>query len=154
MKSYAICPISDKKVNERTARVNAIITVLLLLTFILSGSIVPVIFLGLDFFLRAAGFPKISLLAISSQNILKWLEVRENYINAGPKIFAARIGLLFSGLIILAFILSGSSLAYILACILMVFSFLEGVFGICVACEIYPFLFRLLYAGNYKTGRS
>ncbi len=32
MKTYAICPISDKKINERVARINAAFTVFLLST--------------------------------------------------------------------------------------------------------------------------
>ena len=71
-------------------------------------------------------------------------------INAGPKIFAARIGLVLSSLIILANLTGIGWLAFGIASILGLFSFLEAVFGICVACEIYPFVYKLFYERNLK----
>jgi hypothetical protein len=69
-------------------------------------------------------------------------------INAGPKIFAARIGLIFSALIVLTYLLNAKILAFIIAGILGLFSFLEAFFGLCVACEIYPYIYRFLYSRN------
>ena len=150
MKTYALCPISDKKINERVARINAVFTVLLLLTFLITQNILAILFLVVDFLLRSTGHSKVSLLAISSQNIVRWLSVKEYFINAGPKIFAARIGLVLSSLIIISFFLSFTALSFILAGILGLFSFLEGAFGICVACEIYPYLYKFLYANKFS----
>jgi hypothetical protein len=148
MKIHALCPISEKKINERVARLNAGFTVLLISGFLLTQNIFFMVFLGIDFYLRTADRSKYSLLAISSKNIIKYLQVRELLINAGPKIFAARIGLLFSGGIIISFILNAKILALVLAGILGLFSFLESFFGICVACEIYPYVYRFLYSRN------
>jgi hypothetical protein len=148
MKIYAICPISQKKVNERVARLNAVFTVLLITGFFFTQNIFFVAFLGIDFFLRTSDRSKYSLLAISSKNIVKYLQVRELMINAGPKIFAARIGLIFSSLIVLTYLLNAKILAFIFTGILGLFSFLEAVFGLCVACEIYPFVYRFLYSRN------
>jgi hypothetical protein len=150
MKTYALCPISDKKINERIARVNAIITVFLLLTFIITNNIIAIVFLAIDFFLRASGFSKYSLIAIASKAIIRWLQIKDRFINAGPKIFAARIGLVLTGLTILSLLLSFSSLSFAIAGILGLFSFLEGVFGFCVACQIYPVLYKVLYTENLK----
>src|SRR3989339_2047953 len=151
MKTYALCPISDKKVNEHVARVNAIITVLLLLGFIVTHNIYAIVFLVIDFFLRSVGFSKYSLIAISSQNMVKWLHVKDHFINAAPKVLAARIGLILSGLIILSIMIPFSSVSLVIAGILGLFSFLEGAFGFCVACEIYPYMYRFLYADDYKS---
>jgi hypothetical protein len=148
MKTYALCPISEKKVNEKVARLNAGFTVLLISGFFFSQNIIFVAFLGIDFFLRTADRSKYSLVAISSKNIVKYLQVKELLINAGPKIFAARIGLVFSSLIILSYLLNAKILALILAGILGLFSFLEAVFGLCIACEIYPYVYRFLYSRN------
>jgi hypothetical protein len=148
MKTYALCPISEKKVNERVARLNAAFTVLLISGFLFTQNIFFVAFLGIDFFLRTADRSKYSLLAISSKNIVKYLQVKELLINAGPKIFAARIGLVFSSLIVLAYLLNAKVLAFIIAGILGLFSFLEAFFGLCVACEIYPYVYRILYSRN------
>ena len=150
MKSYAFCPISDRQINEQVARLNATFTLLILIVFGITQNIFPLAFLMVDFLLRAIPYSKLSLIGISSQNIVRYLSVGENLINAGPKIFAARIGLLMSILIIVAHILSLFIVSWVLAGILILFSFLEAVFGICVACEIYPFIYRLLYKQNFQ----
>ena len=145
IKSNFLCPVSDRRINERVARINGIITVLLIVVFVLSRNIIPVDFLAADFFLRSFDFSEYSLIAVSSKGIVKYLRLYENLINAGPKIFAARIGFVFSSLIIISILLSSYIPAYSLAGILGIFSFLEGFFGICVACEIYPFVHRIIY---------
>jgi hypothetical protein len=148
MKTYALCPISEKKINEKVARLNAGFTFLLVCGFFYSYNIFFIAFLGIDFFLRTTDRSKYSLLAISSKNIVKYLQVKELLINAGPKIFAARIGLAFSILIILSYLLNAKILALALAGILGLFSVLESVFGLCVACEMYPYVYRLLHSRN------
>jgi len=145
MKTYAVCPISDQKINERVARLNAVFTVLILLTFGFTRSLPLLIFLVVDFLLRATSWSKFSLIAFTSRHIVKYLPVETQLINAGPKIFAARIGLLLTSLIILAAIFSYSSASLVIVGILALFSFLEGAFGICVACTIYPYVYRFIY---------
>jgi hypothetical protein len=149
-KSYGLCPVSDKRINERVARINGAFTVLLLVVFGLTQNIIPVVFLALDFFMRASDYSKYSLIAISSKRIVRYLDLDDNLINAGPKIFAARIGLVMSSLIIVAFAFNASVSVLVLAGILGLFSFLEAAFGFCVACEIYPFVFRLLYKMKFQ----
>lgn len=150
MKSYAVCPVSDKKVNERVARINGLFTVFLLAFSGLTHSIFPVIFLAIDFFLRSFDFSKYSLVAVSSRGIVTYLGLNESMINAGPKIFAARIGLILSSLIITLFFFNAYLPALSIAGILGLFSFLEGAFGICVACEIYPFIYRFFYKVRFQ----
>lgn len=150
MKSFAVCPVSDKKVNERVARINAAFTVLLLAVYGLTQNILPVVFLAIDFLLRASDFSKYSLVGISSKGIVRYFSLNDIFINAGPKIFAARIGLVFSSLIIIAAALSAYVPALVLAGVLGLFSFLEAAFGFCIACEIYPFAYRLLYKVKFQ----
>lgn len=145
MKSYALCPVSDKNMNERVSRINGVFTILLLTLSGLIPSIIPVVFLAIDFFLRASDHSKFSLIGISSKAIIKYFGVNENLINAGPKIFAARLGFIFSGLTIFCFVLNAYLPALVLAGVLGILSLLEAAFGICVACEIYPYLYILLY---------
>jgi len=148
MKSFAFCPVSDKRINEKVARSNAAFTVVILAIFALTQNILPVIFLVIDFLLRSADNSRYSLISISSKGIVKYLALDEYMINAGPKLFAARIGFLFSLLIVIAFLSGATAPAFILAGILGVFSFLESVFGICVACEIYPYVIRIFQKAN------
>lgn len=149
VRSYALCPVSDKKINENVARINGGFTALLLIVAVSVHSIIPVVFLAIDFYLRASQYSGFSLIAISSRNIVRYLGLNENIINAGPKIFAARIGFIFSVLIILSFLLNASLSIAVLSSILILFSLLEAVFGFCVACEIYPFVYQLFYKEKF-----
>lgn len=145
MKTYVICPISDKLINERVARFNAAFSVVLIVVFGLTQSIIPIAFLLIDFLMRSTQLSNYSLIGLSSKGIVKYFSINEYLINAGPKIFAARLGLVMSSIIIIAVFLDVRMLAYILASILGLFSFLEAAFGICVACKIYPVLHNWLY---------
>jgi len=149
MKTYAICPISDRRINERVARVNGVFTVLLLLLFGITGQWFIPAFLAIDFLMRSGRLSKYSLMGNSSKNIVKWLLLPEQLINAGPKIFAARIGFVFSAIILVSVISGFTWLALGFAAVLAFFSFMEAAFGFCVACEIYPVLYRYLYQGKF-----
>lgn len=145
MKIYAICPISDKRINERVARLNGFFTVLLLMFFGFTQRWFIPAFLVIDFLMRSGSLSKFSLLGFSSRNIIKLLSIEKLLINAGPKIFAARIGLIISSAILVTSVTGLNLLALSLAGILGLFSFLEAVLGFCVACEIYPYVYQLLY---------
>jgi hypothetical protein len=150
MKIYAICPVSDKKVNEKAARINGAFTVLLLIVAGLTQSVIPLIFLTIDFIFRATDYSKYSLIGITSSGLVRYFGLNENIINAGPKLFAARVGIVFCSLAIFSIVLNSFGVAIVLAGMLGLFSFLEAAFGICVACEIYPFVYRLLYRAKFQ----
>jgi hypothetical protein len=150
IKSYALCPVSDNLVDEKVARINGFFTILLLITYGLTKNITPVVILALDFFLRGSDFSNYSLIGISSKGIARYFRLNKKAINAGPKIFAARIGFVLSSLIILTFFLNAFLPGLAVAGILGLFSFLEAFFGICVACEIYPFLYGFYYKAKFK----
>ncbi len=141
----AICPISDKRINENVARGNALLTVILLVIFILTLNPFVIAFLFLDFLLRGLGLSKYSIFSIVSKKINQVFNVQPKIINAGPKLFAARIGIIFSGIILVSTLLGWQTNALIFAGIFGFCAFLEAFFAFCVACEIYPFVFRLFY---------
>ncbi|MGQ1891044.1 DUF4395 domain-containing protein [Thermophagus sp. OGC60D27] len=145
MKTYAFCPISPHKINENVARINGAFTFLILLAFVYSGWFWLIAFLALDFLLRSTRLSPYSPIGIISRQMVKQLSLPPRMINAGPKIFAARIGLLVSVAILATTILQYPATAIILTSILGLFSFLEAAFGICVACKIYPFVYNSLY---------
>ena len=145
MKTTAICPISDKKINERVARLNGLFTFSLVTLFILNPNIYVIGFLAIDFYLRSNNLAQFSLLANISKNLVKILGLDPRPINAGPKIFAARIGLFFSVSILTTYLLGFETATLVIAAVLGLCSFLEGAFGLCIACEIYPFVFKYLY---------
>lgn len=142
MKNYAFCPVLPKVVNERVARLNAIFTVLIIVLFLFTSNIFLMGLLAVDFLLRGIDLPRLSPMAITSKSLVRSFDLRPQMINAGPKLFAARIGLVFSTAVFLLS-LTGFDLASIItASVLGLFSFLEGAFGFCVACKIYPFVYN------------
>ncbi len=145
MKSYVLCPVSEKRIDGQAARISGVFTVLLLIIFGLTQNIIPVFILMTDFLLRASDNSRYSIIAISSKSVVRYLGLNINLINAGPKIFAARLGLILSSLIFLLLVLNTAFPAYLLAGILGLFSFLEAAFGLCIACEIYPLIYRVIY---------
>ncbi len=145
MKSYVLCPISDKTIDENVARFNAAFTVALLIVFGFTHSVIPLMFLAIDFLFRSADLSAFSLLKISSQGLVRYLSLKKNHINAGPKIFAARLGFVMVIATTMSVFFRFEVLSYFLAGTLGLLSFLEAAFGFCVACKIYPFLYRFLY---------
>lgn len=142
MKTTAFCPISNNKIDENVARFNAAITVVLLTLFILTSSVLPLAFLLVDFALRGAELSAYSPLALFSKRIVSTLGIKPKSVNAGPKIFAARIGIVFSLASLLFHLLGLAEVSLIIASIFALCALLEAVFSFCVACQIYPFVYR------------
>jgi len=148
MKTNAICPISNKKTDENVARFNALYTTVLLLLFLTSDNIIPIVFLLFDFSLRGLELAKYSPLAFLSRQSSSALNLKSKIINAGPKLFAARIGIMFS-LVTLIFYASGlNTAAIVTASVFGICAFLEASIGFCVACQIYPLIYKLTYNEN------
>ena len=145
MKTAAFCPISYKKIDEHVARLNGAFTVLLLAVFTVTGNIFPVIFLFVDFLLRSGSLSRFSPLSFLSKNIAKALFLKPLLINAGPKVFAARIGVVFNFAIIVSSLSGLNNLALVFTAIFGTCAFLESAFGFCVACQVYPFVYKLTY---------
>lgn len=148
MSSNVFCPISFNKIDENVARLNGAFTVLLLLASVLTTSVLPVLFLVVDFLARSISKPEYSLLAIFSKVIVKSLGIKPRKVNAGPKIFAARIGLVFSVFVALFSILALENISLVFLAVFGACAFLEAVFGYCVACKIYPIFYKLFQASS------
>lgn len=135
-----ICPISSKQINENISRLNAITTVLFTVAYIITFSKVFLVVIFADYLLRNIYEGKYSPVLIMNRYIADAVLMKVQLINAGPKIFAARIGLMLSAASLVFGIFSLDSAALVFLLLLGSFSFLEGVFGFCVACKIYPVL--------------
>ena len=137
-----VCPITDKRINEQVARLNALFTVLLVSLFIAFKFWPGLAFLLVDFLLRGFVDSKYSPIAAASKWVTKQMKLSPKMINAGPKIFAAQVGSFLSSVILVAYAFGCHSACLGIAFILGVFSFLESAFGICVACKLYPIIRR------------
>jgi hypothetical protein len=145
MKTTAFCPISYKKIDEHVARLNGAFTILFLALFIVTSNIFSIIFLLVDFALRSGKFSRFSPIAYLSRNIFKLLLLKPLLINAGPKIFAARIGFVFNLAIILSYFSGLNYLSFIISGVFGTCAFLESALGYCVACQFYPFVYKITY---------
>jgi len=150
MYKNAFCPVSEKKVNNAVVRTHAIINVVILIALLLSPNIYLALFLLSDFLVRIINFPRLSVVGITARFIVNKFQIKGKLENAGPKLFAARIGLLFTAVIATSLILGSPATAIAFAGVLALFSFIEGAFGFCVACMIYPFVHQLFYRANRR----
>jgi hypothetical protein len=150
MKTTAFCPISYKRIDEHVARLNGAFTLFLLVLFTVTSNILPLLFLLADFILRSGRFSRFSPIAYLSRNIARFLSLKPVLINSGTKIFAARIGVVFNLAIILTTLLGLNNLALVITGVFGTCAFLESAVGYCVACQFYPFVYKLTYHAKFQ----
>ncbi|CAK8718473.1 DUF4395 domain-containing protein [Candidatus Electrothrix aarhusensis] len=138
-----MCPVSFKQINENAVRINAALAFLSILFFLITPYKWVILIIAGDFFIRGFLNPQYSLFANISKKILPLLKVKPIMVDAGPKIFAAKIGFLFCCLLTVSWIFSFGRTALIAGAIFMTCAALEAVFKFCVACQIYPLIYSL-----------
>ena len=138
-----ICPVSTQMTNVKVSRMNALFTVLLVVACLISGSILYAMLLFIDFLLRNVNQGRLSPIIRMNKYMVGVLSLEPRMINAGPKVFAARVGFVLSFLALVLSITTTHTAAMVPMGILGLFSFLEMAFGYCVACKLYPFILPL-----------
>ena len=91
MKSL-ICPVSPLRVNENTARVTGFVMATMIALYAVTGSIVFVIAITLDYAIRAFTRLKYSPASWLAAQLVRVTKLPEITIDKAPKIFAARVG--------------------------------------------------------------
>ena len=144
MKSL-ICPISSERVNENVVRINALFVVILLGIFlIVPNPVIPAV-LAVDFFIRAFTKLNYSPLSWLATQLVSQAGIPFVALDKAPKIFAARVGFLFS-IIILAFSIAGLAIpAIVTAGVLTLFATLECGFNFCAGCWVYTYVVIPVY---------
>lgn len=135
-----ICPVSNEFVNERITRVNALITILLVLAAFLFNSAIFAILLTGDFFIRAFTSSKYSPVSFVSHRITNALNLETKKIDKAPKIFAARLGFVMSLAISVLMISGLGTAAVTVGGILVFFATLELALAFCMGCFMYTYL--------------
>jgi len=107
--------------------------------FFFSGSFWFLLAMMADFSFRLVSEGKHSPVIKLNSFLVENFKIKNIIINAGPKIFAARIGLLLTAFSLTFWIFNMPVASLATAGILVFFSFLESAFGFCVACKIYPY---------------
>lgn len=137
-----ICPISNEQINENSARITALITLMFSLAFILTQHLFFPVVLMIDFYMRS--FTGFSIFNRIAHAFINTLNIPSVWIDKAPKIFAARIGLFFAAAaVVLAFLNITASIVVI--SILTLFAFLEAALNICAGCYIYSLIILPLY---------
>jgi len=138
-----MCPISFKQVNERAVQINAVLTVLSIILFFFTSYKWIVLVLTVDFFIRGFLNPSYSFYSAISKTILSILKIKPVMVNAGPKIFAAKIGFIFCCMTGIFYLLNFQKTSMIVGSIFVFFAALEAIFRFCMACRIYPFIYKI-----------
>ncbi|WP_075590384.1 DUF4395 domain-containing protein [Labilibacter marinus] len=141
MKSI-VCPISPDKIDENIPRIVGGLVVFILLLYVLTSWVVLPSFLVVDFYLRGFSKGKYSLLALTAQRISKLLPVKGKKINKAPKLFAARLGFVFTITIALLSLFGAPIVSNYLAAMLIVFASLESLANFCVGCIVFTFFVK------------
>lgn len=141
------CPITGEQRDNTTARVVAGLVIViagaaLLVALLVSTRIAAIItgILALDFIIRAFVRPKYSPLAALARGIVSGLSLPRKMVDNGPKVFAARIGVIFSAV---AAILYAGNLLYAgstVLVILLLCAALESFLSFCLGCWMYSLL--------------
>lgn len=140
-----ICPVSKDKINEQIVRLNAIIGVLLITAGFAFNNSIFIIFLLVDFYIRAFTKVRYSPIGFISHWLTNTLRLGEKNIDKAPKIFAARLGFLMVLVISVLYLANASSGALIVGGIFVFFAMLEFALALCVGCIIYTYLVLPFY---------
>lgn len=135
------CPISGEAVDERAARTNAgVVVVLLLLSTITDAAPLILAYLAADFALKVfAGFAYSPNCAIA-RTLVTLVRVPARMVDASPKRFAAVMGLLMSTAALFAELAGAGVLGRAIVAVFAVCAALEAFAGVCVGCYIYGLL--------------
>jgi len=138
-----VCPISDERTDSRVVRIVAGQVALLALLFLATRWLVIPAFLLVDFAVRGFGTGRRSLLRAIAQAIVAGHGVPRP-IDRAPKLFAARVGLVFAlGILAAAPLAPGVSTG--LAVVLVLFALLESLLDFCAGCIVYSYVVLPLY---------
>ena len=139
-----LCPISPLRVGETTARLTGLLAAVLIGMYALTGAGAIMLALALDYGVRAQTRWRHSPLSWLAARLVRALRLTDRPIDKAPKMFAARVGLLFalaSGILTLVHPPSG----LVVALALLGFALLESLLNICVGCLVYTHVILPLF---------
>jgi hypothetical protein len=137
------CPISGRKVNAKTARINGLIVTALLVVALFTPFRWVLAILAADFFIKVVFGLRPSPFCWLSRTLAGALHLQPRPVDEAPKRFAAGLGLVFStGGLVLGPLLSQWPAYYVVVGVFTACAALEGFAGICVGCEIYQTVAR------------
>ena len=145
------CPVNFVVTNENKVRLNALWVLVLSVVYLFTNWLIIPVFLSVDFYFRGFGKGKLSLISLLSETTIKALNIPHKPIDQAPKIFAAKIGFLFSIVAAITQLIGFSTIAFIAIAIMSFFAFLESAFKLCAGCYVYTFYSKLIRSNNAKS---
>ncbi|WP_345993211.1 DUF4395 domain-containing protein [Sulfurimonas sp. HSL-1716] len=133
------CPITYRKIDETAIRMHAGLVSVFGLIFVFSADLVWLVILFYDFFVRVAGYKTLSPLFLFSRFLVRLSSLKIHEVDAGPKQFAAKIGLIFVIGAMSSYLFGFIHVSTFIVAILTGCALLEALFAFCVGCEVYPF---------------
>ena len=137
------CPVDFVTINENKARFVALLVFLLSVFFLFVSNWFIPLFLLVDFYFRGYNGGKYSLLFWLGGIAEKKIPLPNKPTDRGPKRFAAQIGFYMSLLLFIFSIAGLYTLTFIVAAVLVLFSFLESALGFCAGCYVYSILQKI-----------
>lgn len=136
------CPLSFFTIDEKAARLSSVGVLVILSAALIYHSGWIALAGMIDFILKNIN-PKLSPLSRLSKMVIDFAGLTPTPVNAGPKLFAAKIGAVMMGGIALALFLHWEETSTLLGAILALCAFLEAAFGFCVGCKMYGWVLAL-----------
>jgi len=134
------CPISYSRVDERQVRMHAMYIALVGTGYLTSFAPFFIALLVYDFAVRIFVSANVSPVFWLSRVTVRALRTPVHYVDAGPKKFAAKIGLSVTVPSLYLALFGHDLLAAALVGVLVICATLEAVFNYCLGCEIYSWL--------------
>lgn len=134
------CPIAPELVNETLVRTYSSVTLIAISLYLFTPFKEVIFISAIDFIIRVTIGVKYSPICTIIKFVLKTGNFPTHMINAGPKKFAAKIGLIITVLMSFSFIFELQTTSIVLGIISFSAVGAEAIFGYCVACKVYSFL--------------
>jgi len=134
-----ICPISAEQVNKTIVRLTGFLVASLVVLFVVTLQPLIIVLLAVDFTVRGFSLFRFSPLSFIACVIAYVFKLKPKMIDKAPKLFAARVGLIFSLVALGMFMVSVNASSVILL-VLMSFALLESLFDFCVGCVVYTYI--------------
>ncbi|WP_373031500.1 DUF4395 domain-containing protein [Sulfurovum sp.] len=131
------CPISTRRVDSNMVRIISFQVALFAMIFLVSQESFFALVLVFDFFMRAIRQSTFSPFQIVGTFVLKGWGIAPKLCDESPKRFALYMGLVTSLFIVIFYVAGFTTVATVLAVILLICALLETLFDFCIGCKIY-----------------
>lgn len=131
------CPVNFEQVEANVARFSALFVSILIVSYLVTGSIYLLVFMLADFGVKLFINKKFSPINQISMLLKKVLVLKNKFTDGGAKRLAAYFGLIFTALLIVLHFVDIWLLTLVVAGIFLSCALLEFIFEYCLGCKIY-----------------